>query len=174
MTELNWFVHTWKKISTRIREEPLESNKPNNFQSSQKVKDILYSHQSIQKLHDTRNIQWNPQKIIIRVQPHPFHVININKMLSCAGAAKTPDRYVWCLWKAPGHSGQSPHLPSRIYLQQAIEQRTYDWVPMQGQVQVAKVTRRSTSPRSEDLLNLMWINSKTWWQKSGSSRMAVW
>ena len=32
---------------------------------------------------------------------------------------------------------------------------------------------RSTSPRSGDLLSLMQMNLKTWWQKSGSSQMAV-
>ncbi|XP_059994413.1 large ribosomal subunit protein uL16 isoform X2 [Lagenorhynchus albirostris] len=55
----------------------------------------------------------------IRVRLHPFHVIRINKMLSCAGAD------------------------------------------------------RSTFPRSGDLLSLMQMSLKTWWQKSGSFRMAV-
>jgi len=34
-------------------------------------------------------------------------------------------------------------------------------------------TRRSTSPRSRDLLSLTQMNLKPWWQKSGSSHMAV-
>ncbi|KAM9668034.1 60S ribosomal protein L10 isoform X2 [Neophocaena asiaeorientalis asiaeorientalis] len=59
----------------------------------------------------------------IRVRLHPFHVIRINKMLSCAGA----DRYAWCLWKAPGHSGQGPHWPGHnVHPHQAAEQGACD------------------------------------------------
>ncbi|XP_037007136.1 60S ribosomal protein L10 isoform X2 [Artibeus jamaicensis] len=59
----------------------------------------------------------------IRVRLHPFHVIRINKMLSCAGA----DRYARCLWKAPGHSGQGPHWPSHyVHSHQAAEQGACD------------------------------------------------
>ncbi|XP_012905565.1 large ribosomal subunit protein uL16 isoform X3 [Mustela nigripes] len=59
----------------------------------------------------------------IRVRLHPFHVIRINKMLSCAGA----DRYAGCLWKAPGHSSQGPHWPSHhVHPYQAAEQGACD------------------------------------------------
>lgn len=34
-------------------------------------------------------------------------------------------------------------------------------------------TRRSTAPRSGDLLSLMWMNLKIWWQKCSSSQMAL-
>ncbi|XP_036743124.1 60S ribosomal protein L10 isoform X3 [Manis pentadactyla] len=59
----------------------------------------------------------------IRVRLHPFHVIRINKMLSCAGA----DRYAGCFWKAPGHSGQGPYWSSHyVHPHQAAEQGTCD------------------------------------------------
>ncbi|XP_076839821.1 large ribosomal subunit protein uL16 isoform X2 [Brachyhypopomus gauderio] len=41
----------------------------------------------------------------IRVRLHPFHVIRINKMLSCAGA----DRDAWRFWEAPGYRGPCAH-----------------------------------------------------------------
>ena len=38
-----------------------------------------------------------------------------------------PDRNVWCLWKAPGHSGCGPCWPSHnVHLHQATEQGTCD------------------------------------------------
>ncbi|XP_015362476.1 60S ribosomal protein L10 isoform X2 [Marmota marmota marmota] len=59
----------------------------------------------------------------IRVRLHPFHVIRINKMLSCAGA----DRYAGCLWETPGNSGQGSHWPSHhVHPYQAAEQGTCD------------------------------------------------
>ncbi|XP_049728298.1 large ribosomal subunit protein uL16 isoform X2 [Loxodonta africana] len=59
----------------------------------------------------------------IRVRLHPFHVIRINKMLSCAGA----DRYARCLWKTPGYSGQGPHWPSHhVHPHQASKQGACD------------------------------------------------
>ncbi|XP_047620532.1 60S ribosomal protein L10 isoform X2 [Phacochoerus africanus] len=59
----------------------------------------------------------------IRVRLHPFHVIRINKMLSCAGA----DRHAWCFWKAPGHGGPRPHWPSHhVHPHQAAEQGARD------------------------------------------------
>ncbi|NP_001290555.1 large ribosomal subunit protein uL16 isoform X3 [Pongo pygmaeus] len=59
----------------------------------------------------------------IRVRLHPFHVIRINKMLSCAGA----DRHARCLWKAPGHCGQGSHWPSyHVHPHQAAEQGACD------------------------------------------------
>ncbi|XP_049623026.1 60S ribosomal protein L10 isoform X2 [Suncus etruscus] len=59
----------------------------------------------------------------IRVRLHPFHVIRINKMLSCAGA----DRYAGSLWKAPGHCSQSPHRTSHhVHPHQTAEQGTCD------------------------------------------------
>ncbi|XP_051823987.1 60S ribosomal protein L10 isoform X2 [Antechinus flavipes] len=44
----------------------------------------------------------------IRVRLHPFHVIRINKMLSCAGA----DRHAGSLWQAPRHRCPCTHWPS--------------------------------------------------------------
>ncbi|XP_011811298.1 PREDICTED: 60S ribosomal protein L10 isoform X4 [Colobus angolensis palliatus] len=59
----------------------------------------------------------------IRVRLHPFHVIRINKMLSCAGA----DRHARCFWKAPGHRGQGSHWPSyHVHPHQAAEQGACD------------------------------------------------
>ncbi|XP_060039196.1 large ribosomal subunit protein uL16 isoform X2 [Erinaceus europaeus] len=59
----------------------------------------------------------------IRVRLHPFHVIRINKMLSCAGA----DRNERSFWEAPGHRGQSPHWPGHyVHPHQAAEQRACD------------------------------------------------
>ena len=136
------------KISTRIREEPLESNKPNYLQSSQKVRTFCIPISQYRNFIIQGTYKWNPQKIIFWVQPHPFHIIHINKILSCTGADKTPDRYVWCLWKAPGRSGQGPHLPSCVHLHQALEQGAYDWDPMQSQVQVA---RSPEDPRLQEV-----------------------
>nr|XP_012807577.1 60S ribosomal protein L10 isoform X2 [Jaculus jaculus] len=59
----------------------------------------------------------------IRVRLHPFHVIRINKMLSCAGA----DRYAGCFWEASGHSGQGSYWPGHhVHSHQAAEQRACD------------------------------------------------
>ncbi|XP_012996803.1 large ribosomal subunit protein uL16 isoform X2 [Cavia porcellus] len=59
----------------------------------------------------------------IRVRLHPFHVIRINKMLSCAGA----DRHEGCLWEAPGHSGKGSHWTgNHVYPHQAAEQGACD------------------------------------------------
>ena len=50
------------------------------------------------------------------------------------------------LWEAPGHSGQSPHWPSRnVRPHQAAQQGACDWSPSQGQVQ---------DPRVPEALNL--------------------
>ncbi|XP_012859092.2 LOW QUALITY PROTEIN: 60S ribosomal protein L10-like [Echinops telfairi] len=72
----------------------------------------------------------------IRVRLHPFHVIRINKMLSCAGADRL-DRNERCLWEAPGNGGQSPHRPSdHVHPHQGSEQGARDRGPAQSQVQV--------------------------------------
>merc|ERR1711924_381349 len=38
----------------------------------------------------------------LRVRLHPFHVLRINKMLSCAGA-DSADRHAWCLRQGARH-----------------------------------------------------------------------
>ena len=45
--------------------------------------------------------------------------------------------------------------------------------PYTGPNSSSWTARRLASPRSRDLLSLMWMNLKTWWQKSGSSWMTV-
>ena len=45
-----------------------------------------------------------------------------------------PDRYVRCLWKAPGHSGLGPRWPNRnVHPHQAAEQGACDGGPAQAE-----------------------------------------
>ncbi|XP_038193161.2 LOW QUALITY PROTEIN: 60S ribosomal protein L10-like [Arvicola amphibius] len=74
----------------------------------------------------------------IRVRLHPFHVIRINKMLSCAGAPP-PDRHARRLREAAGHRGPGPHRPGHhVHPHQAAEQGARGRSPAQGQVQVPR------------------------------------
>ncbi|XP_038186984.1 60S ribosomal protein L10-like [Arvicola amphibius] len=49
----------------------------------------------------------------ILVRLHPFHVIRINKMFSCAGADSLQTGIV-VLWEVPGHSGQGSYWPGHL------------------------------------------------------------
>lgn len=76
--------------------------------------------------------------------------------------------------KAPGHSGQDLHwLSHNVHPQQAAEQEAYDWGLPAGTSSSSLAVRRCTSQRSGNLLSLMRMNLKTWWQKICSSEMAL-
>ncbi|XP_029771508.1 LOW QUALITY PROTEIN: 60S ribosomal protein L10-like [Suricata suricatta] len=92
----------------------------------------------------------------IQVRLHPFHVFWISKMVSHAGADGL-DRYVWCLGKALGPSGQGPHWPNNhVHLYLATEQgalRLYS-----GPSSSSLTAIRPVLPRSGVLLSLYWTN----------------
>ncbi|XP_065264772.1 LOW QUALITY PROTEIN: large ribosomal subunit protein uL16-like [Emys orbicularis] len=74
----------------------------------------------------------------IRVRLHPFHVIRINKMLSCAGADRA-DGDAWHLRQAPGHRGSGAHRPGHhVHPHQGPEQGARGGGPAQSQVQVPR------------------------------------
>ncbi|KAM5340295.1 large ribosomal subunit protein uL16-like [Glossophaga mutica] len=65
----------------------------------------------------------------IQVRLHPFRVICILEMLSCAGADRlqTGMQSARAQWQAPGHSGQGPYWPSHyVHPHQAAEQGACD------------------------------------------------
>uniref|UniRef100_A0AAF6Z153 Ribosomal protein L10e/L16 domain-containing protein n=1 Tax=Bos taurus TaxID=9913 RepID=A0AAF6Z153_BOVIN len=92
----------------------------------------------------------------IRVRLHPFHVIRINKMLSCAGA----DRLQTGM---RGAFGKPQGTVARVHIGQ----------PSAGPSSSSLAARRSTSLRSGDLPSSTRMNLRTWWQKSDSSQTAV-
>ena len=48
-------------------------------------------------------------------------------MTGLLSPGQAPDRYAWCLWKAPGHNSQGPHWPSHnVHSHQATDQRACD------------------------------------------------
>ena len=73
----------------------------------------------------------------IQVRLHPFHVIHIHKMLSCAGADRLQTGMRGAFGKPQGtvarvHIGQV----FNVHPHQAAEQGACDWSPPSGQVQV--------------------------------------
>ena len=109
----------------------------------------------------------------IPVRLHPFHVICINKMLSCAGA----DRLQTGM---RGAFGKPQGTVARVHIGQVIMSirtncRTRNmWLkPSAGPSSSSLAARRSTSLRSGDLPSSTRMNLRTWWQKSNSSQTAV-
>lgn len=68
---------------------------------------------------------------------HAFFQVDIHVWLHAVPNLAL-DKFVWCLWKALGYSGQGPYWPSHhVHLYQAAEQGACDQGPLQGQVQVS-------------------------------------
>ncbi len=73
----------------------------------------------------------------IRVRLHPFHVIRINKMLSCGRGRQAADGDAGCVWEAAGHGGAGAHRAGDyVHPHQGAEQGARGGGAAQGQVQV--------------------------------------
>ena len=77
------------------------------------------------------------------------------------------------LFKAPGHSSQGPRWPIIMSIRTKVQNKEHVIEALFRAKLSSLATRRSTPPRSGDILSLMWMNLKTCRQKSGSSGMAV-
>uniref|UniRef100_UPI00358E1548 large ribosomal subunit protein uL16 isoform X2 n=1 Tax=Myxine glutinosa TaxID=7769 RepID=UPI00358E1548 len=75
----------------------------------------------------------------IRVRLHPFHVIRINKMLSCAGADRwAADGDARCVWEAARYCGPSAYRAAHhVHPHQGAKQGARDRGPTPCKVQVS-------------------------------------